>query len=72
MRTYLTEQKRDTHGMIILPWLHLEHGAPKCLEIFECFCHGTVRSWYPLLPRNRRDTPSLYEPIHARLDRIYP
>lgn len=63
---------KNAHGMIILPWFHLEHGAPKCLEILECFRHGTVGSGYSLLPRNRRGAPSLYEPMHTGLDRIYP
>jgi hypothetical protein len=71
---YLTKQKaiENIHGMIVLPWLHLEYGTPKCLEIFECFRHGTLGSWDPFLPRNRRGAPGLYEPMHARLDRIYP
>lgn len=58
--------------MIVLPWLHLEHGTPKRLKILKRFRHGIVRSRYPLLPRHRRNAPGPYESKHARPDRISP
>lgn len=58
--------------MIILPWFHLEHRAPKCLEILERFRHRTVRTRHAFLPRHTRNTPGLDKPMHTRLDRTHP
>lgn len=69
---YVTGEVEKAHGMIVFPRLHLEHGTPKCLEIFERFRHGTVRSRYAFLPRDARGAPGPYKPIHTRLDCIRP